>query len=402
LFNFHLTGIWFFLYFLFLVGMITGSLAVLLVKDLVPSVKKIFKPDMVRVGRNFRLPRMPSLGSRNTFILIIQLLSATIFASVTVALFTMLISRDFGQPTSLSGGTPPWRILFALANASVWEEIISRFLLIGIPLAIYEVISRLLFKEKVNKFLNCFLGGNLKIEAKDILLILFSATLFGLGHFSGWSAWKVIPTFLGGLAFGYLFYKKGLHAAILLHFATDYLTIGLYMPNNPLALLVALLMAMAAFTMALFGFFYSIQYTREMFAKVFMIKHRPSETIILSSIFLALVLDILVILFFAYLGSTEPHPGRSTMFYGLAIFLVFGLSFIAVGCFFALIRLKWVALLLLLTGAFFSLPVAFVSVLACVAAYDLYLKIRKDQSPIWVLRAYKKPRAPLSPSKRTP
>jgi hypothetical protein len=401
-FNFHLTGIGFFLYFLFLVGMITGSLALLLFKDLVPSVKKLFKPDMVRVGRNFRLPRMPSLGSRNTFILIIQLLSATIFASVTVALFTMMISRDFGQPTSLSGGTPPWRILYALANASVWEEIISRFLLIGIPLAIYEVISRLLFKEKVNKFLNCFFGGNLKIEPKDILLILFSATLFGLGHFSGWSAWKVIPTFLGGLAFGYLFYKKGLHAAILLHFATDYLTIGLYIPNNPLALLVALMMAMAAFTMAAFGFFYSIQYTREMFAKVFRIRQRPSETMILSSIFIALVLDILVILFFAYLGSTEPDPARSTLFYFLAIFLVFGLSLMAVGCFFALIRMKWVALSLLLAGAFFSLPVTFVSVLACVAAYDLYLKIRKDQTPVWVLRTYKKPRVPLSPSKRTP
>ncbi len=246
---------------------------------------------------------------------------------------------------------------------------------------IYEIISRLIFKKKVNNIVNCLVGGGLKIEAKDIYLIILSASLFGLAHMSGWSAWKVIPTFLFGVAAGYLFYKKGLHAAILIHFATDYLTAGQYISNTA-GLLMVVLAALVLLAMIPWGFVYSVFYTRDMMAKLLAIKKRPSETVILGAVAFSLLLDVFLIFCFIY-----------TKNYAVGIFLMFGLFLLGAGCFFALIKLKWPAMLLLLAGAVFSLPVAFVSVLACVAAVDLYLKIREER-PIWVLNAYKKPTDP--------
>jgi hypothetical protein len=38
----------------------------------------------------------------------------------------------------------------------------------------------------------------------------------------GWGPWKVIPTFITGALFGYLYIKVGLHAAIAMHFLFDY------------------------------------------------------------------------------------------------------------------------------------------------------------------------------------
>jgi len=395
----HLSGLGFVIYHLFLVAMIMGSLVMLLAKDLVPTIKKIIRPKTVQVGQRIRLPKIASLSSRNSFILLISIFSATIFASVATVIFTTLVGTDFGEAPSLSGGSPLWYSFYALANASVLEELVSRLLLIGIPLVIYEVISRGVFKQKCNKILNCFIGGDLKIEGKDIYLIIFSSVLFGLGHL-GWSPWKVVPTFLAGVAFAYLFYKKGLHMAILLHFATDYLGMSLQGEIGGVTALVALMVILGMLGMMFFGFFYAIQYTRDMLAFVFKIKKRPSETIILSGVFLALLLDVLVILYFAYLGSNAA-PDDAVRYYAIAIFLVVGLILITGGCFFALLKWKVPAFVLLLAGAFFSLPIAFVSVLACVAAYDLYIKIRLD-GPFWVLKAYKNPTVLRSPSKRTP
>lgn len=374
--NAGLSGAAFFGYYLFLVAAVIVSLGVLLVKDLPSTLKAFYRPKIGRtLNIGFPLPWMPRLGSQNTFILLIQIFASTIFLSVATVAITALVGGDFGTPDSLSGGVPDWWLLYSLLNASVYEEITSRLLLIGVPLVIYEIISRLIFKEKVNRFLNCIFGGSLDIKGKDVYLILFSGALFGLAHFSGWSAWKVIPTFLSGVAFGYLFYKKGLHIAILLHFATDYLAIAAYFGESVFMILAVLVVGLGMLGLISFGYIYSVHYGRCMFAKLFNVKERPSWTLIRGMSVSAVILQLLTIVYLFYLGDYRVV---------FASILTIGLISLVAGTFFVFIKSKGLALLFLGFGALLSIVVPFLSILALIPCYDLYLQIRKGGPP-WVI-----------------
>lgn len=113
-----------------------------------------------------------------------------------------------------------WKALFAFANASVWEELITRVLFIGIPLIFVDLI-----RKNEMRWKSYFLGGKFKLDRPEIILILFSSSVFALAHLTSWDAFKILPTFLAGLVLGFLFLRVGLYASIMLHFAFDYLSI---------------------------------------------------------------------------------------------------------------------------------------------------------------------------------
>jgi hypothetical protein len=46
-----------------------------------------------------------------------------------------------------------------------------------------------------------------------------------MAHTTNWGYWKAIPTFVAGLALGYLYLRKGIHTSIILHFSIDYMII---------------------------------------------------------------------------------------------------------------------------------------------------------------------------------
>ena len=151
------------------------------------------------------------------------LLFATFFFSVLIALLAQPSSDEVPTISDFS------ETLFLLANASVWEELVTRVLLIGVPLLIWGLL-RSSHKNKVQSY---FLGGGFRMNLPEVTLILVSSTVFGFAHFeSGWGAWKIIPTTVAGLAFGYLFLKHGLAAAIMMHFATDYLSLPVEAYNS--------------------------------------------------------------------------------------------------------------------------------------------------------------------------
>jgi len=108
--------------------------------------------------------------------------------------------------------------MFIFANAGVWEEIASRLLYIGVPMAI---ISLVVTKKKES--LKCLLGG-FGMSTAAVVFIIISGAIFGLAHYSGWDdqAWKVLATGVMGVFLGYLFVRFGLYAAILMHFIVDY------------------------------------------------------------------------------------------------------------------------------------------------------------------------------------
>ncbi len=113
---------------------------------------------------------------------------------------------------------------FNVSAASLSEEIGFRVLLIGIPLyAIYS--QRMSFR---NFFKSLWSPGeNLNIleSQKAIILIVGVAVFFGFAHImfgESWSSGKFAQATAGGIIIGWVYFRSGLVAAILIHWATNY------------------------------------------------------------------------------------------------------------------------------------------------------------------------------------
>jgi hypothetical protein len=213
----------------------------------------------------------PTRGTSNPFFLVAQIFLALIFFDY---LYYTLI-HSFGTETNAPAfeEDPLWINLFGFLRASVWEEIAARLILIGVPFLIYkfvtvvmdgrtrEVISRK--RATLKRIGKILLGGHGEFRPFVVGLIVFSSIMFGFAHALGWDMWKVLPTFVSGLGFGYLFVKVGLHAAIMLHFSFNYLGVTLdYLPTDVMSqmsvLLIILLWGAA-------GFVYFLYYGCKMF-----------------------------------------------------------------------------------------------------------------------------------------
>ncbi|OGD46609.1 hypothetical protein A3K69_08785 [Candidatus Bathyarchaeota archaeon RBG_16_57_9] len=145
----------------------------------------------------------------------IGLLFATVFFSAVIGLIVNPSPEDMPSTDSVS------EMLFLLANASVWEEIIVRVLFIGLPLVFVDLVRR----TRQKHWYSYAIGGGMSFGIPETILIVLSALIFGVGHFTGgWGAWKILPATVGGIAFGYLFVKFGIAASIMMHFGTDYLS----------------------------------------------------------------------------------------------------------------------------------------------------------------------------------
>ncbi|MBI5001015.1 MAG: CPBP family intramembrane metalloprotease [Euryarchaeota archaeon] len=138
-------------------------------------------------------------------------------------------SPDFGQIS-------PWEQTFLFARASVYEELVSRVLMMGLPLVAIALIAR---KRRAWPLL---LGKVEKAGMPEIALGIISAVVFAVAHVPSWDWSKVPPTLFAGLAFSFLFLRYGLHACIALHFAVDFtdLAFGLIPASaaNALAIVV--------------------------------------------------------------------------------------------------------------------------------------------------------------------
>ncbi len=165
----------------------------------------------------------PSPRTNNSFMLLFQLFMAILFFNmVVVFLHTLIAGTSPSVPGSLGEGVSLEQKLYMLANASVYEEIATRVLLIGVPL--YFVARSTGRKDR--PWYRYLLGGEMKIGFAAYFFSFFSALLFGLAHLQGWGVWKVLPTFVSGLAFSYIFLKKGVFPAFVFHFLFDYLGLG--------------------------------------------------------------------------------------------------------------------------------------------------------------------------------
>ncbi|MDD1755857.1 MAG: CPBP family glutamic-type intramembrane protease [Methanomassiliicoccales archaeon] len=149
------------------------------------------------------------------------------------ALILTLLNVEITTPDFASEDL--WQLLHGLASASVWEELITRVLIIGVPLLLIDLAYH-----KRKKLSRYFFGGGFEFGGKELALIWASAGIFALGHIVYWDTWKIIPTWIAGLAFGYLFLRLGLYACIMLHFMVDYLSVPMDIAPDSTAVVLIL------------------------------------------------------------------------------------------------------------------------------------------------------------------
>ena len=161
----------------------------------------------------------------------LYMISTLFFAVIAFnILFYVAISLFGGSANTPSEGADLWQILFSYAQASVWEELVTRVLWLGLPLLLIAIANN-----KVKDPKHYILGGGFQFGKAELIFLLISSAMFGLAHSFNWDLYKVLPAFFAGLAMGYLFLKFGLYASIMFHFFTDYLSISISIwPNNNL------------------------------------------------------------------------------------------------------------------------------------------------------------------------
>lgn len=209
-------GIPFLVYYIIIVVIITLCFFWLLIKDL-PKAVEAFTKAMKRGGL--------FSSTKSTWTMLPQLFAFMIFFTVAYSLILILSGIDY-TPTQIEA-RPLWYFLYAVAHAAVWEEIISRTLLIGVPLFVIAVIRY----RRVYKPSRYFIGGGFKIGTLEGILLLFSALMFGAAHTYSGGIWVFAPTFVGGLILGYIFLKRGIAASILFHFVWNYSIAFTYMAD---------------------------------------------------------------------------------------------------------------------------------------------------------------------------
>jgi hypothetical protein len=153
-----------------------------------------------------------------------------LFGSVVIL---ELIVMFFEAALGLAIETPGWidkmtipEMAFEFADAAVWEEIVSRALPMGIPMAVIA----LLCTGKADSFR--YVLGGFGISKVSVILIVATSIIFGVAHVDSWNAAKAIPAVLGGLAMGYLYARFGIHVSILYHFITDYMVVATKMAGE--------------------------------------------------------------------------------------------------------------------------------------------------------------------------
>lgn len=177
---------------------------------------------------------------------------------------------------------PDWYVMYSLVDASIWEEIAVRLLFLGLPMALGSLLVRMAQASssapptdgsrglRILGSLKYLLGGQVKgssprpVRVTAAVLLLLSALLFGYLHVVSWEAdWKFVDTFVGGLALGYLFLRKGIAASILLHFSINASSVLLTVLGGETNIGAAALIGLISLAFAAVGFGTFLYYAKE-------------------------------------------------------------------------------------------------------------------------------------------
>jgi len=158
--------------------------------------------------------------SDNYMLNIIKWFSILVLVSAVIT----IIQESFGIVTEPPDTANDLILFLQISLAPITEEIGFRLILIGIPLfLIYSHKSSIKFfiKSLWSPYSNLHIYDN----KKAIGLIVIVGIFFGVAHvISGepWTTGKILQASVGGIILGWVYFRYGLAAAIILHWATNY------------------------------------------------------------------------------------------------------------------------------------------------------------------------------------
>ncbi len=161
----------------------------------------------------------PTLSEPNAFFAVARIYALSLFSTFVSVAILLAFGSGPQVPASLER-EPLGAQLITLANAPVVEEIMTRVLLLGVPLLAVHYLGRGRLEKPWYRYL---FGGAFPLEGAAVAFVVFQAVVFAAAHVPGWDLWKFPSTFIGGLGLGVLFLRYGLIASILTHFLIDYL-----------------------------------------------------------------------------------------------------------------------------------------------------------------------------------
>lgn len=231
-----------FIFYIFFIVMILASFAVLIMRSKTTFVREL---------------TMKPVKEHSPLYTVCTLIMVSVLVSIIIQVVIPALTGQTSHSPSVDDDAK-WQILFSAAEAPVWEELISRVLLIGIPLLVVDLVLNAVNKKYERKPLKRYiLGGGFSFGSKEILFLLISSIMFGYAHLGGWDVYKIIPATVAGLAMGYLFLKYGLYASISFHAINNLIGFSTSMNDNPAFLLIA---GLVSLLMVLFGIPYLANY----------------------------------------------------------------------------------------------------------------------------------------------
>ena len=143
---------------------------------------------------------------------------------VLISAVITIIQENFGIITEPPDTANDLILFLQISIAPITEEVGFRLVLIGIPLfLIYSHKSSIKFFFK--SLWTPFSTLHIYDKKKAITIITIVGIFFGVAHvISGepWTTGKILQASIGGIIIGWVYFRYGLAAAIMLHWATNY------------------------------------------------------------------------------------------------------------------------------------------------------------------------------------
>ncbi|GEM_PF-1701493 len=192
-------------YYLLMVAAIVFSVFYLFYKgwdDMVEYLRDVFRGNFKKIEKNRSFMSSPVLR-------LVTIFTALLFFS---QMYLIIIEIFAGLP-EMPGFDQRWKEVYSVMRASVWEELITRVLYIGAPMALLG-----LYKGSGAKKIGRYLFGGFGFERRlVVILVVVSSIIFGVAHIGG-GLFRIPHAGVAGIVFGYLYVKDGIHSAIILHF----------------------------------------------------------------------------------------------------------------------------------------------------------------------------------------
>ncbi len=191
----------------------------------------------------------------STFTELIVVLISFTYLTYFISMAITNSSTPFGNPTS---NVPTNYLLLTLLHAPVWEEIVYRALILGVPLYLIS------FRGKIPWY-RAFIGGKFEINRTSIIILIISAFFFGSAHLVSWEPAKFPSAFFAGIILGYLFLRYGIYMSIAGHFIIDFMGSYSYI-DTPFWGAMAIISSLVLLVWFAAGFPYYWYYLRDMFS----------------------------------------------------------------------------------------------------------------------------------------